>query len=348
MDIFYSWREHFLQLTKKTPIVIVHGIAMSGHGFVIGGTGGNESLVHSLGRLGYDVWILNYRGTWYSKKHTTLTPRDKKFWAFSIHELGIYDIRTALKYVNKATGQKPIYIGYSMGTTGFYVYSTTFSDEARSLVKGMIGLAPVINYKGVKSVAKFSALPVVWPILKSFVYLFWNGEILPGFSRFLKPFLLTSPGMYLIQTCVNLIFGDDYEQMNPITYPLLPTWIDTAGAEVYTHYVQIYQSGVFQNYDYGKNRNLEVYSQSSPPAYQISKVSVPVALFVGANDWLATPTNAQQLYSEIPESSRCGYNLVPFPRWNHIDFIVAKDLPKYLYKSIFHKIADIDDGKCKP
>lgn len=65
---------------------------------------------------------------------------------------------------------------------------------------------------------------------------------------------------------------------------------------MYTHYVQIYHSGVFQNYDYGRGKNLERYGSTRPPAYNLSEVRVPVALFVGKNDWIATEAVTFQFY----------------------------------------------------
>ncbi|KAJ8917545.1 hypothetical protein NQ315_005594 [Exocentrus adspersus] len=338
-----------------TPVVIVHGIAMNSLGFV---NRGNISLAYLLGRLGYDVWLVNYRGTWYSKDHVNLSPKDPNYWSFrsitrigkqtfSINEMGIHDIRSTLKHVNGKTKRKAIYIGYSMGTTGFYIYSTTFPDEAKAYVKGMIGLAPVINFKGTRSLFKVTTAPKIWQTLRSLIYSLWKGEILPGLSRYLKPLITTSTGMYGIQTIANLIFGDDYHQMDPLRYPVFATQlIDSMAVEVYGHYVQIGKSGVFRNYDHGWRKNMDIYGQMDPPAYNLSKVPVPVALYVGKNDILATPTNAKQLYSELPESSRCGYHSIEFPKWNHIDFLIAKDIMTYLYKHVFDKINQMDKENC--
>lgn len=48
-------------------------------------------------------------------------------------------------------------------------------------------------------------------------------------------------------------------------------------------------SGNFQKYDYGEEMNLQRYNSRSPPMYDLSKVTVPVALFSSNNDWLAAP-----------------------------------------------------------
>ena len=47
--------------------------------------------------------------------------------------------------------------------------------------------------------------------------------------------------------------------------------------------------GGFRKYDYGTIGNNNHYGQSTPPDYNFANVDVPVALYWGPNDWLATP-----------------------------------------------------------
>nr|XP_023020513.1 lipase 1-like [Leptinotarsa decemlineata] len=308
---------------------------------------GNISLARLLGDLGYDVWMLNYRGSWYSKNHIRLKPTDSNFWKFNINHLGVYDVRSTVRMVNEITNRQSIYIGYSMGATGFFIYSSTYPEEAKRYVKGIITLAPVINYKDVKSILKLSRY--FWPFARRLVYSLWHGEILPGYSVLLKPFLTNKQGIYFIQFFLNIIFGDDFEQIDPLNFPQAMTqMLDTVGVELYTHYYQFYLTGEFRNYDYDIERNMEVYGQPYPPTYNLTQIPVPMSIFLGANDWLATETNGKQIYSEIQPSLRCGYDVVPFKKWSHLDFLIAKDLPKYLYKYMFNKIKEIDSGKCSP
>jgi len=53
------------------------------------------------------------------------------------------------------------------------------------------------------------------------------------------------------------------------------------------HYAQGYNHGKFRQFNYGILKNLIVYGQSTPPAYDIQKITCPVAFFYGDNDWLA-------------------------------------------------------------
>ena len=45
----------------------------------------------------------------------------------------------------------------------------------------------------------------------------------------------------------------------------------------------------FKKYNYGWIGNLKHYGELIPPAYNLSKTTVPVYVFYGANDYAATP-----------------------------------------------------------
>ena len=45
----------------------------------------------------------------------------------------------------------------------------------------------------------------------------------------------------------------------------------------------------FCRYDFGKEKNIEIYGQEDPPEYDVTKITAPVALYWADNDWLAEP-----------------------------------------------------------
>lgn len=72
--------------------------------------------------------------------------------------MGMYDLPAVFEFVAKKTQRKGeiIYIGHSMGTSMFFVYSSIYKD-AKDYVKKMIALAPVAYMGHVKSPIKYLA-----------------------------------------------------------------------------------------------------------------------------------------------------------------------------------------------
>ncbi|XP_046666736.1 lipase 1-like [Homalodisca vitripennis] len=90
----------------------------------------------------------------------------------------------------------------------------------------------------------------------------------------------TSPLRYLAP------YAQSFENLLPMILGHVP-----AGATTKTlvHYAQEIKSNQFQRYDYGAERNIILYNSTTPPLYNLSKVSVPVSLHYGDNDLLARP-----------------------------------------------------------
>ena len=45
----------------------------------------------------------------------------------------------------------------------------------------------------------------------------------------------------------------------------------------------------FCRYDFGPEKNKEIYGQDEPPEYDVTQITAPVALYWSDNDWLAEP-----------------------------------------------------------
>lgn len=61
----------------------------------------------------------------------------------------------------------------------------------------------------------------------------------------------------------------------------------SASVKTVMQYSQEKGSGKFAHYDLGTNGNMVKYGQSTPPQYNMSRVTVPVCFFWGPNDWLS-------------------------------------------------------------
>lgn len=71
---------------------------------------GKQSLVFRLIEKGFDVWVNNSRGTKYSKEHKIfdVDKEPQKYYDFSFHEIGVFEMPALFKFVVKKTGFKKI------------------------------------------------------------------------------------------------------------------------------------------------------------------------------------------------------------------------------------------------
>ncbi|RHN69000.1 putative triacylglycerol lipase [Medicago truncatula] len=98
----------------KPPVLIQHGIFSDAAVWLFNSP--EESLGFILADIGFDVWLINGRGTKYSTNHTSLSPNDMAYWDWSWDELAGYDLPASAQYVYNHTGQKMHYVGHSQGT----------------------------------------------------------------------------------------------------------------------------------------------------------------------------------------------------------------------------------------
>ncbi|XP_060532071.1 tear acid lipase-like protein [Cylas formicarius] len=334
------------EITQNTPIVLGHGSLTNPICWMFSG---NNSLSYVLGNKGYDVWMVSFRGTSYSNEHVYLSSKDHKYWQFTFHQMGIYDLKSTLDLVYNTTNQKAIYIGYSMGTTNSYVYCSLLRSHCEERLLGVISYAPVGYLQDAKGVLPILWQPFIWPTVKALTYTFFNGEFLkvtPIYQFFTKIVAASPLGNYVMAFLLGLSQGIHINTIDPSYFPVvIIRWLDSVGIEVYTHYSQMMIGKNFSLFDYGKQGNIEHYSQEYPPAYPTHDISVPVAMFVGKNDYLSTLTSSMKLYNMLNSKSRCGYQILEDPQWSHYDFAIAKTLP-ILHRLTFAKIKDMQQKTC--
>ncbi|CAL8103712.1 unnamed protein product [Orchesella dallaii] len=291
--------------------------------------GVNKSLSYLLADACFDVWLGNARGNTYSKRHLRLDPvADKEaFWDFSYHDMGIYDVPANIDYITELTGNDGIYyIGHSMGTTMFWI-AMSERPEYNAKIKLMSALAPVAHTEHmispIRLIAPFSA-EIEW-LLK----MFGLHEFLPS-NEFMQLIgqQLCDENSPIQPICSNFLFilcGFNPDQLDTSLLPVLLGHLP-AGASVRTvvHYAQGVPSGTFSQYDYGTEKNMEKYGQPTPPEYDLTKITAPVALYWGENDWLGAKPDTQRIAELLPNLQR--YYRIKDELFNHLDFLVAKQI----------------------
>lgn len=319
---------------KSKTVLLVAGIFDTGDTFILRG---NTSLSVALARAGYEVWVLTTRGVTYSRRHVTLDPDfDSSFWDFSFHEIGYYDLPATIDYILTKTGaDKLSAIGHSLGNTIFYVLGST-KPEYNSKINILIALGPVCyldNYK--------------WPIngiiefgkdINKLLLLFDKQEIFDDNSLTTIAMRKLCTKAYIgYDVCANVFFifaGYDVEEFEAgMYYTVIGHYPKSTSRKTILHLVQVAQRGSFSQFDNGSEGNLERYNTTGPPDYDLSKVTMPVALFVGRNDKLTPLHNVRKLAGVLPNLVEM--KVMERKKFNHIDFTWGRHMKVYLFPHVF-------------
>lgn len=275
---------------KKKVLFLMHGLLATSADWILSGPG--NALAYLMADRGYDVWMGNARGNFYSRKHAKLDPdKDAEFWHFSWHEIGVIDLPTKIDYILKQTGAKSLYYsGHSQGTTVFYVM-TSMKPEYNKKIKVHVSLAP-IGFMNHLTSPLLRVVTLFERSLKTLLPLIGVNEFMPSHD-FLKK--LTEPvcrsGRLAETLCENGLFalvGFSYKEMNETLLPAILSHVPAgASTRQLLHYGQEINSGHFRQYDYGLIKNIFNYWSLSPPDYKLHKITAPVYFIYSRNDWMA-------------------------------------------------------------
>lgn len=125
-------------------------------------------------------------------------------------------------------------------------------------------------------------------------------------------------------------------------------------------------AGKFRQYDYGILGNLNKYHEFTPPSYNLKKVTAPIALYYASNDWLSSATVSLHvrilffifilglfLFKHLQDVSKLQEilpnvvksHLISYEQWNHLDYVLATEVNKYLYDDVVSLIQQYSTSK---
>ncbi|GMR44978.1 hypothetical protein PMAYCL1PPCAC_15173, partial [Pristionchus mayeri] len=141
---------------NRPPILLVHGLLVDSGEFVMNPPVSSPGMI--LADAGFDVFLLNVRGTTYSQRHVNLTSDDNDFWKFTTDEMARFDAPAAIEAVLRLNGAEQLYwIGHSQGTRiGFLLLSE--QPEYNRKVLAMFQLAPVGTFHWARGLVR----PLLW------------------------------------------------------------------------------------------------------------------------------------------------------------------------------------------
>ncbi|KAH8248673.1 hypothetical protein KR032_002062, partial [Drosophila birchii] len=349
----YKLCMHRIPRPGGQPVLLVHGLMSSSASWVQ--LGPNSGLAYLLYLKGYDVWMLNTRGNIYSREHKDSNLGDSRYWDFSYHEIGIYDLPAALdEIIHKTQQQQVLYIGHSQGSTVFFVMCSERPEYAQK-VSLMQSLSPTVYLHGGRS-----------PVLK-FLGAFNGGfsllmELLGGHQISLKTTLiykfskficsLTQMSRHLCALFEYIVCGLNWNSFNQVGFSHI-SYMDNymqsnslqtlapiieghssqgASAKQILHYAQHQGQRLFQHYDFGKVLNLLRYKSLFPPLYNLTHAISKVLLYSGSGDWMGSVSDADLLQRQLPNC--IGNNEVLAKDFSHFDFTISANIRPLVYDQV--------------
>ncbi|XP_034250102.1 lipase 3-like [Thrips palmi] len=337
----YLLTMHRIPNPGKPVIYLQHGILSSSADWVV--LGPEKSLAFILYNAGYDVWMGNFRGNTYSRAHSTLSTKDKAFWDFSWHEIGMNDIPAMIDFILDSTQHDSlVYVGHSQGTTAFLVMAS-MRPEYNAKVKAFIAMAP-IAFLGKVGSLPLKLLAKGVDEVEFIANVVGMYEFMPS-SAFMSAITsrACADGSMLQAICTNALFvitGYDSEELDTEMLPEIMKNVPAgASTKQLLHYAQLINSDKFRQYDHGTFNNLITYKSFSPPNYPLDKITTKVFLHFADNDLLGTPTGVDKLRKGLTNVKMI--RRVPHPTYNHMDFLYARDSRPLLYDQVMQSIAEV-------
>ncbi|XP_050684011.1 lipase 3-like [Leptidea sinapis] len=302
-------------------ILLHHGLLGSSADWIL--LGPNKSLPYLLSNMGYDVWMINARGNYYSRGHINMNVNDVNYWKFSWHEMGYYDLPAVLEYMKSAKSNDLSinFIGHSMGTTCFLVLLSSLSDYNKYFKMGIL-LAPLSFLNNAKGPINLIPKNPTDHVLK----LLGNGEFLAHrrIPTWLRRGHCTKQKMF----CSNPLFFITGGAPDAVNY-----WENSftarvlhhvpAGGSTNTilHYAQLVKSGKFHKFD------------KEDDEYELSKITVPIAFITSSDDWLSTIPDVLRLYFSV--TNPIDHYIIRDKNISHTDFVWGPSANELIFEKVF-------------
>ncbi|KAK2664970.1 hypothetical protein Ddye_003544 [Dipteronia dyeriana] len=317
-----SSRNSNLRVQPGHPVLLQHGLFMGGDAWFLNSP--EQSLGFILADHGFDVWVGNVRGTRWSHGHISLSVKDKDFWDFSWQELAFYDLAKMIQYINLVTSSKTFIVGHSQGTI-MSLAALTQPDIAE-MVEAAALLSPISYLEHITAplVQRMVGMHLDQMVFAMGIHqLNFRSNVLIDLLDSLCDGHLDCSDLLTSITGVNCCFNnsrvDFYLEYEP--HP--------SSSKNLRHLFQMIRKGTFSQYDYGRFKNLRLYGQTKPPAFELSSIpkSLPLWMSYGGRDALADTTDLQHTLKDLQSTPELLY----LENYGHVDFITK---PSHFRKSL--------------
>eukprot|EP00164_Ancoracysta_twista_P002456 GFYU01003255.1.p1 GENE.GFYU01003255.1~~GFYU01003255.1.p1 ORF type:complete len:478 (-),score=148.59 GFYU01003255.1:64-1344(-) len=320
--------------TAHTAVYIQHGVLDTAYSWIAAGP--TASLAFRLHDEGYDIWLGNFRGTGHNR-HKDENITQWQYWDFCLNDHAFEDIPAFVRTVRETKAEElgrhetdPTInlttIAHSMGASATIIYLIhCITHNIPHHMTNVMLLSPAGVHKKAPALCKITG-PVIDATVSNWIPAFsLRSDSAIGMIVKLVEDIKRLPAMRaLFSWMLALLLGGDSKE-NPFTYAnsmALNTLFSGTSSKVFKHFWQIFKTGRFQPWDYGKEKNLEMYGSEQPPNYLelYHTIDIPVHFILGLQDKLIDPVNIIHHYQCMKEQRPEFASVKMFADVGHIDF----------------------------
>jgi lysosomal acid lipase/cholesteryl ester hydrolase len=314
------------------PVLIIHGLMQDSEAFLCG----ENNLTDRLLRAGFDVWLANNRGNKYSTSHVKFTDRDNGYWDFSLDDLAQRDTPAIINYILKSTGfPKLAVIGFSQGSAQIFGLLSD-QPEMCAKVSVFVALAPPIFPVGAKYKSVLMEAAQHLPFFINMLF-GWKAmlPVVPSCQRICSKRVFAN----MVATSMSHLFGwagtrisrdrkrDLFQHVySPSSVKIVVHWFQMIVEGRLCYYKPFTWSSVFGRL-FRRADDKSIDGVNERPAYDLSKISCPVAAIAGASDHVINPFPIE---SAVQKCVKMHIE----PDYEHLDLIWADDAHEKIFPAV--------------
>jgi len=296
----------------KGPVMVAHGAAVWSGMFLIPTI--EEHFTSFLAKNGYDVWLLDWRAS------IKLPLRQ-----FTLDEAAENDFPAAIRLIKEQTRADSIQaVVHCAGASAFFMtLAAGLARDVRCVSCSQIAL----HYK-VPLATETKCLLHLDAVLKSAGLDHLSSTDDPEHPLFQK--LFTDFVNLVHHECTNsvchritFLFGHLYrhEKLNAATHDRLSEQFGKCNITAFRHLAQIIRHGSALKYDYGRDKNLELYRSENPPSYLNPEyLHIPITFVSGELNRTYLPASTEETFNWLSGANDPAlYKRHVVPGYGHID-----------------------------
>ncbi|CAK1544446.1 unnamed protein product [Leptosia nina] len=296
------------QTIYRPVVFLMHGLFASPSCYVE--LGSQYAIAFNLADEGFDVWLGSARGVCNSRRHQQMDPDDRiekhKFFDYSWHEIGLYDLPAMIDFALKVSGQdKLFYIGHSQGGTTFLVLNS-MKPEYNSKIKAAHLLAAVGYQKNFPN-ERMKRYALLTDPLVEVTKMFGIVELDSGF-------LSAAPKE-----------TEKTEDPSEVRVPISDLGT-TAAVKQMAHYGQNVRDKTFRRWNYSLGENLLRYGSLTPPRYNLSLINVDITMHYTLGDVLLDENDVLDMVRDLPHAKARKLTRDSFTHYDFVQSSFVKSL----------------------